>query len=106
MAAYDSPAHARTRKEDPMLSRPELADKALHIHDVALEHMKSYTNKDGEVRDVEAPDFRAALEALKFIAQLAGYTGRIEDWNLPDVERQLKRIGLRVVKDGGNGKAA
>jgi hypothetical protein len=88
-------------------TRDELSEKAMDIYQQAMDYVREYHDKHGEDRSYKAPDFRAALEALRFVAQLAGYTGKIEEWPIEEVERQLAKLKLRVVKDkGGNGKAA
>lgn len=53
-------------------TREELAALALDVYRLALDHKRAYVNKHGESHLIVQPDFRAACEALKVAAVVAG----------------------------------
>lgn len=64
----------REERRIPMPSREQLVQLALDTYKLALDNTKSYVNQRGVHTTNPAPDFRAACEAVRVAAQIAGYT--------------------------------
>ena len=57
-------------------TREELAALALDVYRLALDHKRAYVNRLGDTRMIETPDFKAACEALKVAAHVAGLSAQ------------------------------
>lgn len=56
--------------------REALVQLALDTYKLALDNETTYTNRRGDHVTKAAPDFKAACEAIRVAAQIAGYTMR------------------------------
>lgn len=77
--AASAPSKLRVEAPEPPLdvpSREVLVQLALDTYKLALDNETAYVNRRGEEKTRTAPDFRAACEAIRVAAQIAGYTLR------------------------------
>ena len=78
---------------------------AINVYELALTAEKSYMSGSGQERSYKQPDFKAAAEAVRVCAQIAGYLstkrgGRLdeEDENAQmEAEAALEKITKRVM---------
>lgn len=83
------------------MTRSWILDELERIKELALSNCRSYANKRGEVNEVACPDYRAAIEAIKTMAQIKRYLGSrtadavsqvSEDELVARAERAIQRI--------------
>lgn len=64
----------REQRRIPMPSREQLVQLALDTYKLALDNTKTYVNRRGAMTTEPDPDYRAACDAIRVAAQVAGYT--------------------------------
>ena len=77
-AAYDAKREAiakfRVAVPTGIPSREAMIALTLDVYKLALDNVRTYSNRSGRIDERPEPDFRAACEAIRVAAQIAGYT--------------------------------
>ena len=97
----------REERRIPLPSREQLVQLALDTYKLALDNTKTYVNRRGVHTTDSAPDFRAACEAVRVAAQIAGYTlkgaeprrgANAETGEDMDAEEALDKMRSKIAK--------
>ena len=84
--------HARART----WTREEMLEEAEDIRVKALEHKRTYMNRDGDVHESHMPEFRAALAAVELKCKLLGILGDGKNMTLEQLKAELDRAGYEL----------
>ncbi len=80
-------AHARVE---------DLLAEVEQVRTAALEYVREYADREGNVHQSLQPDFRCALSATELKAKLLGYLGDGRTMSLDQLRTELDRLGFRL----------
>lgn len=69
---------SRTAKNLRLPTREEIVQLALDVYKLALDHERTYNDRNGNVKSYPQPDFKSACDALRVASDVARLTGRGE----------------------------